>query len=208
MIFKGFRDLAFPRICVFCGTTTEYLCYPCFIKNFARPQFSNLENISLLSMSRYQDLVREVVVRHKDHHFVGIRKFLSRSLALGIQLMNLPQDCQVISIPTAHKDIRKRFDDPVRFMVSDAAQLSKRKYNNSILKLARLKQDQVGLTYVQRESNMANIFKVNKLADQVVVCDDVVTSGATLRSANRALQKLGIEVLANICVSNTPKTLQ
>lgn len=122
--------------------------------------------------------------------------------------MNLPQDCQVISIPTAQKEIRKRFDDPVRFMVSDAAQLSKRKYNNSILKLARLKQDQVGLTYIQRESNMANIFKVNKLADQVVVCDDVVTSGATLRSANRALQKLGIEVLANICLANTPKTLQ
>lgn len=208
MIFVGIRDLVFPRTCVFCGTGREYLCQSCFSNFFARPQFTSIENIPTLSMSRYQDLVRELVVRHKDHHFIGIRKFLSQSLSLGIKLLDLPQDCQIISIPTAQKEIRKRFDDPVRYMVSDAAHIVKKNYNKNILKLNRSKRDQVGLNLNERELNMTDVFRVNQIVKRVIVCDDVVTSGATLRAATRTLNQAGIEVFANICVANTPKTLQ
>jgi predicted amidophosphoribosyltransferase len=208
MIFEGIRELVFPRTCVFCGIGTEYLCHLCFFNNFANPQFTTIENIPTLSMSRYQDLVREVVVRHKDHHFIGIRKFLSQSLSLGIKLMDLPQDCHIISIPTSPREIRRRLDDPVRFMVSGAAHLAEKKFNRAILKLDRSKKDQVGLNFDERELNMLHVFKVSEVVNRVVICDDVVTSGATLRSAVRTLKMAGIEVFANICVANTPKTRQ
>jgi predicted amidophosphoribosyltransferase len=158
-------------------------------------------------MSRYQDLVREIIVRHKDHHFVAIRKYMSKSLATGIQILKLPRTCQIISIPTTRSQVINRLDDPVRFMVSDAAKIAGLTFNNRVLTLQASKKDQVGLSFWQREKNVRNIFKVVSSVNEVALCDDVVTSGATLTAANRALTEAGVKVLANICVANTPKTM-
>jgi predicted amidophosphoribosyltransferase len=206
-VLKGFRDLISPRACLFCGWGSEYLCSDCFRKNFLNPEITYLENIPILSMSRYQDLVREIIVRHKDHHFVAIRKYMSRSLATGIKILKLPRTCQIISIPTTRIQITKRLDDPIRFMVSDAAKIAELTFNNKVLTLQASKKDQVGLSFWQREKNVRNIFKVSSPVKEVALCDDVVTSGATLTAANRVLTEAGVKVLANICVANTPKTM-
>ena len=158
-------------------------------------------------MSRYQDLVREIIVRHKDHHFVAIRKYMSRSLATGIQILKLSSTCQVISIPTTKNQITKRLDDPVKSMVSDAAKIAGLAFTDKVLTLKASKKDQVGLSFWQREKNVRNVFNAVARVKQVVLCDDVVTSGATLAAANRALAEAGVKVLANICVANTPKTM-
>ena len=206
-MLKGFRDLISPRTCLFCGLGSEYLCSNCFRKDLLNPEITYLKNIPILSMSRYQDLVREIIVRHKDHHFVAIRKYMSRSLATGIQILKLSSTCQVISIPTTKNQITKRLDDPVKFMVSDAAKIAGLTFTDKVLTLKASKKDQVGLSFWQREKNVRNVFNAVARVKQVVLCDDVVTSGATLAAANRALAEAGVKVLANICVANTPKTM-
>lgn len=207
MIFDAFKNLISPRVCLFCALGNQYLCGDCFMRYFVDPQFLSLNGVPTISMSRYQDLVRELVVRHKDHNFFAIREFLSKSLFFGIKLMDLPNSCQVVSIPTAKKQIRERMDDPVKFMVANAAKPTGLNFNPSILHLTRKKKDQVGLTANQRRENTKNIFSVMPGKGSVAVLDDVITSGATLRAANHALTVAGYQVLANICVSNTPKTL-
>lgn len=203
----GFRDLISPRVCLFCGAGREYLCGNCFVKHLLNPEIASLDKIPILSMSRYQDLVREIIIRHKDHHFVAIRKYLALSLAAGLKSLALPKDCQVISIPTTKSQITKRLDDPVRYLVANAAKISNLKFDHKVLTLQASKKDQVGLSFWQRKKNVKDIFRVSKLVKQVVICDDVITSGATLSAANRVLNEAGIRVLANICVANTPRTM-
>lgn len=204
----GFRSLISPRVCLFCGQGHEYLCKSCFSNNFLCPEISYLSNVPIVSMSRYQDLVREVIVRHKDHHFVAVRKYLTSSLVTALQILNIPKDCLIVSIPTAKWQIMKRLDDPIRFMVADAAAKLDLRFNHKILKLKAPKRDQVGLNLWQREKNVSEIFEVTRKIPKVVVCDDVITSGATLKSANKVLADAGIRVLANICVANTPRLEQ
>jgi len=204
----GFRNLISPRICLFCGSGDEYICSECFALNLLSPELTYLHNIPTISMSRYKDLVREIIIRHKDHHFVAVRKYLAKSLSLGIKILNLPRDCTVISIPTSISQITKRLDDPVRYLVSDAAALGNLRYDHRVLTLKAFKKDQVGLNFWQRERNVSEIFSIARVTNKVVVCDDVITSGATLRAANLELTKAGIQVLANICVANTPKTMR
>jgi len=206
MIFKAFRNLISPRVCLFCAAGENYLCADCFLENFVNPQYLKIDNVPTLAMSRYQDLVRELVVRHKDHHFVAIREYLATSLFVGIKLLDLPNDCLLLSIPTAKAQIRERMDDPVKFMVAKAAQQAELAWSSKVLELNRNKKDQVGLNASERNENTKNIFSVKPASGMVAVLDDVVTSGATLRAANQALQRAGYQVLANICVSNTPKT--
>ena len=207
MIFDAFKHLISPRVCLFCAVGNHYLCGDCFLKYFVDPQYLSLNGVPTIAMSRYQDLVRELVVRHKDHHFVAIREYLSKSLLIGIKLMDLPKNCQVVSIPTAKKQIRARMDDPVKFMVAKAAKPAGLIFSPNILHLTRAKKDQVGLSANQRRENTKNIFSVMPGKGSVAVLDDVITSGATLRAANQALTVAGYQVLANICVSNTLKTL-
>lgn len=205
MPFSSFKDLILPCTCLFCGKGKDYICHNCFTRNLLKPEITTINFIPTLSMSRYQDLVREIIVRHKDHHFVGIRKYLSYSMALGLKLMDLPTNCLVVSIPTDQKQIRNRLDDPVRYLVTDAAKQAGYKYSNQVIYLKHGKKDQVGLSYVERLENMKNIFKVRGKGAAVVVCDDVLTTGATFQSATGALIQAGYQVIANICVANTPK---
>lgn len=208
MLISGLLSLISPRVCLFCGSGESYLCSTCFHKNLIQPEYSLLKNIPTLAMSKYKDLTREIIVRHKDHHFVAVRKYLSQSLAIGIELMQLPNDCLIISIPTSKKAVRDRMDDPVKFMVAQAAQLTSHKYNSQILSLTRSKSDQVGLNFLQRQRNTEGLFAAKPGLGLVAVLDDVLTSGATLLAANQALQLAGYQVMANICVASTPKTLQ
>jgi predicted amidophosphoribosyltransferase len=208
MLISGFRRLISPRACLFCGQGENYLCHACFCKNLVQPQLLLLANTPTLVMSRYHDLVREIIVRHKDHHFVAVRKYLSHSLAIGIELMNLDKNCQIISIPTSKKAVRQRLDDPVKYMVSQAAANAGLNFNSQVLSMTREKVDQVGLNLLQRRRNTAGIFQAKPGKATVAVLDDVTTSGATLIAANHALRVAGYEVVANICVANTPKTLQ
>jgi predicted amidophosphoribosyltransferase len=208
MLISGFRRLISPRACLFCGQGENYLCHACFCENLVQPQLLLLANTPTLVMSRYHDLVREIIVRHKDHHFVAVRKYLSHSLAIGIELMNLDKNCQIISIPTSKKAVSQRLDDPVKYMVSQAAVSAGLNFNSLVLSMTREKVDQVGLNLLQRRRNTAGIFQAKPGSATVAVLDDVTTSGATLIAANHALRGAGYEVVANICVANTPKTLQ
>jgi predicted amidophosphoribosyltransferase len=123
-------------------------------------------------------------------------------------LMKLPEDCSIVSIPTSKKAVRARMDDPVKFMVAQAARLTGHKYHPKILNLTRSKSDQVGLNFLQRQRNTEGLFEAKSGEGLVAVLDDVLTSGATLIAANQALHQAGYRVIANICVANTPKTLQ
>jgi predicted amidophosphoribosyltransferase len=68
--------------------------------------------------------------------------------------------------------------------------------------LARVKQTQVqhGLSPVERKKNLLNAFVVNqtlsgRLNSQVLLVDDIYTTGATANSAKQTLERSGVSVL-------------
>ena len=73
--------------------------------------------------------------------------------------------------------------------------------------------DQAGLDAAGRAANLARSMAVSgdvvrrlgrrRARVHVVVCDDVVTTGATLREAQRALESVGLPVLAAAAVAAT-----
>ena len=76
----------------------------------------------------------------------------------------------------------------------------------SILSLRRKVKDQSGLSATERQQNLAGAFAVTEAFDSqipIIVIDDVITTGNTLREAIRALKERNLTVLgaATACAS-------
>ena len=74
------------------------------------------------------------------------------------------------------------------------------------LRTRALVADSVGLSSADRQRNIAGRVKVvrpiNKTAGEVLVVDDIVTTGATARESVRVLQTAGATVVAVLAVAN------
>lgn len=87
----------------------------------------------------------------------------------------------------------------------------------SLLRLRPGVADQAGLSVGDRHANLAGSMAVRpesvaRLRRQVrrarvIVCDDVLTTGATAREAQRALESVGIPVLAVAAVAATKRRI-
>jgi predicted amidophosphoribosyltransferase len=76
----------------------------------------------------------------------------------------------------------------------------------SLLRTTRLAAEQHRLTIAERRANVEGLFICRKKApDQVVLVDDLLTSGATASSAAAALQEAGTKRVILVCLARTPR---
>ncbi len=113
----------------------------------------------------------------------------------------------VIPIPLSPQRIRERGYNPAAQI---ARQLGESKCQLQLLIRQLHTEAQSGLTRVQRMRNLKNAFAVpanqkHHLPNQkVLLVDDVMTTGATLRLASRCLLQAGASQVHVLCMARTP----
>lgn len=119
----------------------------------------------------------------------------------------------LVPVPSARRAVRERGFDAGLALARAAARRLPGTRAGSLLVPARRVADQSGLGAVERQENLADAFRVRggllgvarlvQPGAAVVVVDDVVTSGASLSEATRALRAGGVEVLGAATVAAT-----
>lgn len=110
-------------------------------------------------------------------------------------------DAVVVPVPSSRAAFRRR-GHPVAELLARRAGLSPRR----LLLPARAAADQRGLGRDERARNVAHTMRARDAAGlRVVVVDDVVTTGATLGEAVRALTDAGAVVVGAATVAATPR---
>lgn len=166
----------------------------------------------------YSGLVRALLLAHKERRLLGLRDALGGLLALAVAA-SVPASCPVLLVPVPSRRgaARARGHDPTRSLVRSAAgQLCGAGYDVVSRPLLRSRgrvRDQAGLGAAERAVNLAGSMwcparGVRGVAGwrdvvRVVVCDDVLTTGATAREAQRALEAVGLGVAAVATVAAT-----
>ena len=217
-IFSALTSLVFPKICIYCQNVFAPLCLKCQQLWLAPVQRRYVNGLSVNSILVYNAASSRVVIQAKENrnriaqHWMAValcaalEKFEIENLALSIS------HCLLVPIPSSKAAIRRRGESFLHPILDKLVELQKDKKEvrwrwKEILIHRKSVRDQSELSYTARQNNMAGAFRVRSdeliEARPILLIDDVVTTGATLDSAFRALRERNLTVLgaATVCAS-------
>jgi ComF family protein len=133
---------------------------------------------------------------------------LSQILLSAYEKFLRSEDLTLIPIPSSPQKVRERgFDSVANLCIRLARGNESISVDGANLFLRRQVVDQVGLSASQRHANLEGAFGIRKtLHGAVVIVDDVITTGATLNSAAKALKFAGAQRIFALTLCGTPKT--
>lgn len=212
-------ELVLPTECAGCATPGPGWCPDCADWLDRRPVRAGLTRPDppppglplVVTATAYEGPVRRALVAFKD----GDRRDLAGVLAPLLADAVAPYLAAVgplvlVPAPSSRAARRARGDVPVELLARHAARLLRPAPTVvSALRVARVVADQAGLSSAGRATNLAGAYAVRPAAGRaiagrpVLLVDDVVTTGATLAEADRALREAGLSVVGAAVVSAT-----
>lgn len=224
-------DLALPMSCVSCAAPDERMCPACLADVRGCLWTGGPRQVAptpappglpvTFSAGRYEGALSRTVSAYKDDGRRDCRRVLGELLAVSLQAaLGEPPPAQhlrdggpvlVVPVPTSRAARRRRGDAPLEALARAACAGFTRAevLPAPVLRPRRRVEDQAGLSAARRALNLEHSMQVRGRSEILVagsVCvlvDDVLTTGATLVEAARALRAGGARdvMAATICAT-------
>jgi predicted amidophosphoribosyltransferase len=207
---RALADLVLPRTCAGCAVPGAVLCRGCRAlltrPHVAQPRRHPPGFPPTVAAGAYAGPVRPAVIAFKEHGRAELAGALGTALGLAVAavLSGVPAagagPVLLVPIPSSAAAVRRRGRDHVRELADAAgAELRAAGVPAQTARLlgrgsGRRLRDSAGLDAVERRANLAGRFRMLPVrgglppGSRLVLVDDVVTSGATLTEAARALR--------------------
>ena len=191
-----------PIDCAGCGAPDRALCASCRAAFETVPSTHPLGGGSNVTAAvRYDGVVREVLLAFKEKGRTDVAGPLGAALAVALRSDQIP-DAELAPVPTSAAAWRRRGYDPVALLCRSAGYRTVR-----VLRHSRSTQSQKTLGELARASNLQQSLVARTRLDgrRFILVDDVVTTGATLSEARRAIEDASGEVVAQVALAFTPR---
>jgi len=215
------RDLVLGGSCVACGAPGRPLCPRCAatLPRRGTPCWPTPTPPGLavpFAAGDYDGLLKVLVNAHKERGVLALASPLATVLSAVVH--DLVRDLTaagaavwLVPVPSRRAVVRRRGHDPMLRVSRAAAGLLRRRavrasVHRLLLPAGRVR-DQAGLGAADRALNLAHSMTCRRVVAApgtlVVVVDDVITTGATAREAQRALEHRGLGVAGVAAVAAT-----
>ncbi|MEX1078707.1 MAG: phosphoribosyltransferase family protein [Homoserinimonas sp.] len=195
-----------PVDCAGCGTPDRALCLACRSRLTPAPAWHRLpDGTPTASALDYADVTRQVILAFKEQGRTDVAGPLAAALRLAIDTaasgaaVDRPE---LALVPTTRQSYRRRGYDPVALLVRRAGFA-----RATVLRRSRGTLQQKALDVESRSRNLVGSLRaVRPLHGRsFILIDDVMTTGATLTEAARALREAGGVVLAAATAAHTAR---
>jgi predicted amidophosphoribosyltransferase len=155
----------------------------------------------------YDGVLRSAILAWKERGRFTVERPLAHLLAASIVALDVEPPWLLVPIPSRPDRRRARGADVIEDLARSSAHLLRRIGGDArvvaCLRSLRPVRDQAGLSAAARAENVRGAFGTRRqMAETLVVVDDVVTTGATLTEAVRALCAAGSDVAGAAVVAH------
>jgi predicted amidophosphoribosyltransferase len=202
--FESLNQLIFPSRCISCKQLGDSLCSICrnsWSLSLFRSKFSINPGLNVYSAIEYSDIAARVILAAKESHIKSADLLVADAVAYALyEWLKKDWIDTLIPIPSRKSAARKRG----RQFVEEIAEIVSKNSGIAVaapIQHSRLVRDQSGLDHEQRRNNLqgALVVRGNPAGlGRALLVDDLVTTGATLNEAARALRYAGIEVVGAV----------
>ncbi|GGS34012.1 hypothetical protein Snoj_61690 [Streptomyces nojiriensis] len=219
--WQELAGLVLPVDCAGCGAVRVLVCAECRDalsgagEGPVRPSPPPAGLPVVRAAAVYEGAVRSLLLAHKERGALPLAGVLGAALAAavlaggrgGAGAAGAAGDVALVPVPSARRQVRARGHDPARRIALAAAGRLRRAGVPArvapVLGLRRAVADQAGLGARQRRENVAGALAVRRDgrrltagAARIVLVDDLITTGATLAEAARAVRAAGLVAAA------------
>lgn len=156
--------------------------------------------LDAVALADYAAPLSSLIVAHKDHHARGVRRLLGQCLAACVAVTGWAEAGVVlVGVPSGREALLERGFDPWRAIGRHASRI----LGLPLVPLLRRVGEQADSTDLGvdgRWSVQAGSMSAKHGGRRVVLVDDVLTTGATLWEASRALTDAGHEVVGRAVI--------
>lgn len=215
-------DIIFPNRCPFCGSFimwNEFICKACD-ENIEKANDAvcrscgkrkcvcgsgNTDIDMVFASFFYNDsAVKNAVMSLKLRGEINIAAYTAKDIAFRMEKENIPKPDMIVPVPMGRKKQRKRGYNQAELLAEQIGRYLGVPVDKNILFKYDTKEEQHNFGMKSREERVKGLFYKNDDADlsgkRVLICDDVMTTGATLNECSVLLKSLGaVHTAAAVC---------
>jgi len=210
-----------PFSCLYCGDEGQYICNYCLVRacpavpsrcyscrtateNFrtCRRCRSRSGLYSVYVCTDYSDCAKRLIQAFKFERVQSLAAQLG--FRMSTTLPELIENTSIIPVPTATSHIRQRGYDHASLLARKISKHSKHEILFAVLKLNQVRQ--VGAKRQTRVKQLKNGFGLTRgdfYGKDVVLVDDVLTTGATLEEIAKLLKSAGARRISAVVFAQT-----
>lgn len=204
MMLAALLDLVCPRECAGCGARGVGVCPSCRYAVAGRARWRRPDPVPtglprVAAVADHDGAVRELLIAHKDRGRVDVTPVLAAALARSAAFASGGGPIVLVPVPSSARAVRVRGYDHADLLARAAA----RHLGGTAVRLLRPVRgtaDQAELGAAARAANLAGALVVDARRQRalggeprILVVDDLMTTGATISEAARALRSAGLD---------------
>jgi predicted amidophosphoribosyltransferase len=209
-IFQELGEILFPVRCFGCSTLGIEICSRCRKQWHAHIYRSSFDGLAVYSAVSYSPVAKRIILAAKESGIKSADQLIAGAIIHSLKYFLKERELGLlVPIPSRRSSNRLRGRDSLSEIVK-AVSKEEDIDSASLLTHNRRVKDQTKLTARNRHHNLHGALSLQegawaeiKANSNVILIDDLVTTGASLIEARRALQARGIRVVGAVtaCVS-------
>ena len=206
-VLEELLNLLLPTRCALCRRLGAPICETCVFGLGWQPHATSRDQLMGAVASFYGEVERDLVKSFKEHGQTSLLPYLAQPMTgLLIEILARFPDAALVPVPSGKANFLKRGFSPAKLLAqrvnSSAGRptvvLDALKFGHEIL-------DQSKLDSTSRHENLRDSMVASSTlrGREVIIIDDIVTTGATILEAARAATAAGAKVVGFLAFSET-----